>query len=433
MNFENAFIGPQSIQVCHLRFKTPLTSVDRLRGPPRPIHVAAGRHACSALPLSLFLSLSPFSPCTAPPPPISRRRRPLSPPCAAGEASRGGGALLPDAPATTSSSTSPARSCGGQARPWRICARRSSAGHGGSARCRIRLPLSGRRASAAAGRHATGRSGGAGQDGAQSAAARQRRRRRRGAPTSSSSQAAAPLEFGHGSSRRQRQWRRARAGAGPCPCPQAAEPPLPPCPPLPGGSSRRPRVLVDLRLWLPLLPPLHVARPACARRRGPPPPRGRPWRSPPPAAFSPPASPAPSIAELRRPVPCIPRWRGWAAVARQGRAAAADVLPSPASPPLWRRSVAGRRRSAASEPSMGAGHGGRRGADGRLAARVRRAAGAGERGRRDAEQLGASEQRWRDCARGSWRGTRGGQRSRWIGRDGPRRRSTLFRGILDLK
>jgi len=95
MNFENAFIGPQSIQVCHLRSKTHMTSVDRLRGPPRPIHVAAGRHACSALPLSLFLSLSPFSPCTAPPPPISRRRRPLSPPCAAGEASRGGGAGAP--------------------------------------------------------------------------------------------------------------------------------------------------------------------------------------------------------------------------------------------------------------------------------------------------------------------------------------------------
>src|SRR6185503_6060194 len=86
MNFENAFIGPQSIQVCHLRSKTHMTSVDCLRGPPRPIHVAAGRHACSALPLS---------PCTAPPPPISRRRRPASPPCAAGEASRGGGAGAP--------------------------------------------------------------------------------------------------------------------------------------------------------------------------------------------------------------------------------------------------------------------------------------------------------------------------------------------------
>ena len=50
---------------------------------------------------------------------------------------------------------------------------------------------------------------------------------------------------------------------------------------------------------------------------------------------------------------------------------------------------------------------GPRRADGRLAARVRRAAGAGERGRRDAEQLGASERQWRDCARGSRRGTRG--------------------------
>ena len=35
MNFESAFLGPQSIQVCHLRSKTPLTRVDRLRGPPR--------------------------------------------------------------------------------------------------------------------------------------------------------------------------------------------------------------------------------------------------------------------------------------------------------------------------------------------------------------------------------------------------------------
>jgi hypothetical protein len=37
MNFENAFLGPRSIQVCHLRFKTPLTSVDCLRGLPRLI------------------------------------------------------------------------------------------------------------------------------------------------------------------------------------------------------------------------------------------------------------------------------------------------------------------------------------------------------------------------------------------------------------
>ena len=37
MNFENAFLGPRSIQVCHLRSKTPLTSVDCLRRPPRRI------------------------------------------------------------------------------------------------------------------------------------------------------------------------------------------------------------------------------------------------------------------------------------------------------------------------------------------------------------------------------------------------------------
>ena len=39
MNFESAFLGPQSIQVSHLRSKTPLTSVDRLRGPPRRSNV----------------------------------------------------------------------------------------------------------------------------------------------------------------------------------------------------------------------------------------------------------------------------------------------------------------------------------------------------------------------------------------------------------
>ena len=37
MHFENVFLGPRSIQVCHLRSKTPLPSVDCLRGPPRPI------------------------------------------------------------------------------------------------------------------------------------------------------------------------------------------------------------------------------------------------------------------------------------------------------------------------------------------------------------------------------------------------------------
>ena len=37
MNFKNAFISPQSIQVCHLRSKILLTTVDRLRGQPRLI------------------------------------------------------------------------------------------------------------------------------------------------------------------------------------------------------------------------------------------------------------------------------------------------------------------------------------------------------------------------------------------------------------
>ncbi|KAG2592681.1 hypothetical protein PVAP13_5NG572100 [Panicum virgatum] len=404
-----------------------MTSVDRH---VRSTWLLAATRAPPSPPLSLSLSPRstpaprlrlPFLAGAAPslpPAPPARRAAAEGPEPRRGVAG-GGEALLPDAPATTSSSTSPARGCGEQARPWPICARRSSAGHGGSARCRIRLHLSCRCASVAAGRHAAGQSGGAGQDGAQSAAAGQRRRRRGGAPTSSSSQAAAPLEFGHGSSHRRQQWRRARAGAGPCP--QAAEPPLPPGPPLPGGSSRRPRVLVDLRLWLPLLPPLHVARPACARRRGPPPPRGRPWRSPQPAAFSPPSSPAPSIAELRRPIPCIPRWRGWAAVARQGRSAAADVLPSPASPPLWRRSVAGRRRSAASEPSMGAGHGGRRGASRRpitcrWQARGQGAAtGRGRRAgpaRRGAVRASAGERGERERERGGGRSTRGGQQPR---------------------
>ena len=33
MNFENVFLGSRSIQLYHLRFKTPLTSIDCLRGP----------------------------------------------------------------------------------------------------------------------------------------------------------------------------------------------------------------------------------------------------------------------------------------------------------------------------------------------------------------------------------------------------------------
>src|SRR6185312_607241 len=87
MNFENVFIGPQSIQVCHLRSKTPLTSVDRLRGPPRPIqrgrwppHVP--RRSILPPPLSLSLPVLPLRRASAShfwpaPPPLSplRRRR----------------------------------------------------------------------------------------------------------------------------------------------------------------------------------------------------------------------------------------------------------------------------------------------------------------------------------------------------------------------
>ena len=58
MNFEKAFLGPRSIQVCHLRSKTPLTSVDCLRGLPRPIQ--RGRW-----PPRWLRWLAPFSPsCT---------------------------------------------------------------------------------------------------------------------------------------------------------------------------------------------------------------------------------------------------------------------------------------------------------------------------------------------------------------------------------
>ena len=214
--------------------------------------------------------------------------------------------------------------------PWRICARQSSAGHGRSARCRIRLPLSGRRASAAAGRRAAARSGGAGQDGARSAAAGQRRRRRRGAP------------------------------------------------------------------WVPVCGKISLVRRA-----------------------------------LDQPL-------------NYTRIYLADLLPRSVPRVLYLDSdilvLAGggpRRAAPEARPALGnaeaKAEAGPRRADGRLAARVRRAAGAGERGRRDAEQLGASERRWRDCARGSRRGTRGGQQPRWIGRGGPRRRSTLVRGVLDLK
>ena len=77
MNFKNAFISPQSIQVCHLRSKILLTIVDRLRGQPRPIQRGrwpprvpcrlsraqscyAARRCASVLPSANYLQRTPL-------------------------------------------------------------------------------------------------------------------------------------------------------------------------------------------------------------------------------------------------------------------------------------------------------------------------------------------------------------------------------------
>jgi len=68
MNFESAFLGPQSIQVCHLRSKTPLTNVDHLRGSPRRSNVDRifANHPSQAEPSSIlphpFISSAPAPP-----------------------------------------------------------------------------------------------------------------------------------------------------------------------------------------------------------------------------------------------------------------------------------------------------------------------------------------------------------------------------------
>ena len=87
MNFESAFLGPQSIQVCHLRSKTPLTSVDRLRGPPHRSNVDRifANHPSQAEPSSIlahpFISSAPAppgrcSPATRLPPRAGHGRAP---------------------------------------------------------------------------------------------------------------------------------------------------------------------------------------------------------------------------------------------------------------------------------------------------------------------------------------------------------------------
>ena len=77
MNFKTAFLGPQSIQVCHLRSKILLTTVDRLRGQPRPIQRGrwpprvpcrlsraqscyAARRCASVLPSANYLQRTPL-------------------------------------------------------------------------------------------------------------------------------------------------------------------------------------------------------------------------------------------------------------------------------------------------------------------------------------------------------------------------------------
>ena len=64
MNFENTFLGPRSIQECHLRSKTSLTSVDCLRGPPRQIQCGHKSPRVPRRPAEL-LAAAPVS-CPAP-------------------------------------------------------------------------------------------------------------------------------------------------------------------------------------------------------------------------------------------------------------------------------------------------------------------------------------------------------------------------------
>jgi len=73
MNFESIFLGPQSIQVCHLRSKTPLTRVDRLRGPPRRCNVDRIPRRSKARRMH-----APLSACIRPPRPRAALRAPAA-------------------------------------------------------------------------------------------------------------------------------------------------------------------------------------------------------------------------------------------------------------------------------------------------------------------------------------------------------------------
>jgi hypothetical protein len=76
MNFENVFLGPRSIQVCHLRSKTPLTSVDCLRGPPHRIQHGHKSPHVPRCPAELLAAMpasfpAPLRRTLAPPPLLS--------------------------------------------------------------------------------------------------------------------------------------------------------------------------------------------------------------------------------------------------------------------------------------------------------------------------------------------------------------------------
>ncbi|KAG2588165.1 hypothetical protein PVAP13_5NG208343 [Panicum virgatum] len=95
MNLENTFLGPRSIQVCHFRSKTPLTSVDCLRG------------------LSIRIQRGHWQPCVP--------RRPAKPlataPASCSAPLRRTPAPLPPAPADLGSPpSSPLSQCGARRR-----------------------------------------------------------------------------------------------------------------------------------------------------------------------------------------------------------------------------------------------------------------------------------------------------------------------------
>ena len=132
MNFESAFLGPQSIQVCHLRSKMPLTSVDRLCGPPRRSNVdyIFAHHPSQAEPSSILPH--PFISAPAPPGrcspatrlPTDRRA------CLVGSRAR-----CPAAPLAAASASSRARSTSGGPRQHVACAREAEQGMGPSGAC----------------------------------------------------------------------------------------------------------------------------------------------------------------------------------------------------------------------------------------------------------------------------------------------------------